>query len=191
VLKRALKFVVNAAALALTLPLAVITGFGRSEFMFQMYSQMMAVIPGIPGDYLRVAFYRLTLTRCSLDSRVSFGTIFGQSSVTIERGVYIGAYCVIGACSIGARSQIASHVQILSGNRQHRRDDSGQIQGTEEGNLVPVKIGADCWIGASSVIMADVGSGSTIGAGAVVPRAVPDGVVAVGNPAQVIKRAGV
>lgn len=190
-MKRTLKFVVNAVALAITVVPAALTAFGRSEFMFQMFSQMLAMVPGIPGDYLRVAFYKMTLTRCSLESRVSFGTIFGQSSVIMEKGVYIGAYCVIGACSIGARTQIASHVQILSGNRQHQRDQSGQLQGTEQENLVPVKIGEDCWIGASAVIMADVGSGSTIGAGAVVPRPVPDGVVAAGNPAQVIKRASV
>ncbi len=181
----------NTVALVLMFPLAALTGFGRSELMFQIFSQALASAPGIPGDYLRVAFYRMTLAQCSMECRISFGTIFGQSSVRLEEGVYIGAYCVIGACSIGARTQIASHVQILSGSRQHKRDDSGQIQGTEEGNLIPVKIGANCWIGASAVVMADVGSGSTIGAGAVVPRPVPDGVVAVGNPAQVIKRAGV
>ena len=190
-MKRTLKFVVNTVALVLMFPLAALTGFGRSEVMFQMFSQALASAPGIPGDYFRVAFYRMTLTQCSLESRISFGTIFGQSSVTIEKGVYIGAYCVVGACSIGARTQIASHVQILSGNRQHKRDESGQIQGMEEGNLIPVRIGTDCWIGASAIIMADVGSGSTVGAGAVVPRPVPDGVVAVGNPAQVIKRASV
>jgi acetyltransferase-like isoleucine patch superfamily enzyme len=190
-LKRTLKLIANTIALITTAPLAAFSGFGRNELMFQMFSQMLAGVPGVLGDYLRIAFYRTTLTRCTLQSRVSFGTIFGHSSVTMENGVYIGAYCVIGACSIGTRTQIASHVQILSGNKQHKRDQSGHIQGMEAGNLAPVRIGADCWIGASAIIMADIGSGSTIGAGAVVPKPVPEGAVAVGNPAQIIKRANV
>lgn len=50
-----------------------------------------------------------------------------------------------------------------------------------------IDVGPDCWIGASAVVMAPVGERTTIGAGAVVVRPVEAGVVAVGNPARVIK----
>jgi len=49
----------------------------------------------------------------------------------------------------------------------------------------------DCWIGASAVIMASVGVGTTIGAGAVVVRPIEAGVVAVGNPARTLETANV
>jgi len=50
-----------------------------------------------------------------------------------------------------------------------------------------IDIGQDCWLGAGAIVMASVGAGTTIGAGAVVVQPVEAGVVAVGNPACVIK----
>jgi acetyltransferase-like isoleucine patch superfamily enzyme len=46
------------------------------------------------------------------------------------------------------------------------------------------------WIGANAVVMADIGAGSVIGAGAVVIHEIPPFSVAVGNPAEVIKVRG-
>ena len=79
-------------------------------------------------------------------------------------------------------------MQILSGRRQHSRDASGKIRGSEEGEFERIEIGADCWIGAAAIVMAPVGQGTSIGAGAVVVKPVEAGVVAVGNPARVLKR---
>lgn len=146
------------------------------------------MIPGLPGDYLRVAYYALTLRRCALYSRVSFGSFFAQSSSTVGVGVYVGAYCVLGSCSLGERTQIASHVQILSGRHQHGRTADGRILGADEKNFKSVVIGEDCWIGASAIVMANVGPRTTVGAGTVVTRPLPAGVVAVGNPARVLER---
>ncbi|MGH9735285.1 MAG: DapH/DapD/GlmU-related protein [Candidatus Acidiferrales bacterium] len=170
-------------------PFALMTGFGRSESAFQLFSHTFALIPGILGDYLRVAYYHLTLDHCSLNSRISFGSFFAQSSSTVNESVYIGAYCVLGACNIGERSQIASHVQILAGRRQHPRAADGRIMGTDKSSLTPIAIGKDCWIGASAVVMADIGARTTIGAGAVVTKPMPSGVVSAGNPARVLKPA--
>jgi acetyltransferase-like isoleucine patch superfamily enzyme len=95
----------------------------------------------------------------------------------------------LGACHIGDRTQIASHVQILSGAQQHGRDSQGRILGSDSARFQPVTIAEDCWLGAAAIVMADVGAGTTIGAGAVVTKPVPARVVAVGNPARVIKEA--
>jgi maltose O-acetyltransferase len=53
----------------------------------------------------------------------------------------------------------------------------------------PITIGSDVWVGGGSVICPGVtiGSRSVIGAGSVVTRDVPDGVVAAGNPARVLR----
>jgi virginiamycin A acetyltransferase len=187
-LRQWVKAVVQALTLLIVLPFATLAGFGRFAFIFLVFAQLIALVPGLPGDYLRVAYYVLTLHRCSIHSRVSFGSFFAQSSATVGRGVYIGAYCVLGACEIGERTQIASHVQILGGRHQHVRGADGRIMGANEKDFTPVAIGADCWIGASAIVMADIGPETTIGAGAVVTRPVPSSVVAVGNPARLLER---
>lgn len=187
--KRSFKAIANVISLACMLPFAALSGFGRFSPVFQVFAQMAALIPGLPGDYLRVAYYVMTLKKCPLYSRISFGSFFAQSSVSLEKSVYIGAYCVIASCRIGARTQIASHVQIFAGGHQHERDLDGHILGADEGQFQSLTIGEDCWLGAASIVMADVGSGTTIGAGAVVTRPIPANVVAVGNPARVMKGA--
>ncbi len=186
-MKRIIKQVLHGLFLALALPWAALAGFGRFPVMFTIGAQAVASVPGVVGDYLRIAFYKLTLQRCSMYSRVSFGSFFAHPDATLGQGVYIGSYCILGSCSIGDRTQIASQVQILSGRQQHSRDSQGRISGATEGKFEPIDIGSDCWIGASSIIMADIGTGTTIGAGSVVVRPVAAQVVAVGIPARVVK----
>jgi virginiamycin A acetyltransferase len=188
-MKNSIKLIVQGLTLLLTMPFAAVAGFGRFTHAFQAFGQLVSLAPGLPGDYLRVSYYFLTLRKCSLYSRVSFGSFFAHSSATVGRGVYVGCYCALGACDIGERTQIASHVQILSGKHQHARGASGHILGASEEQFKRVSIGADCWIGASAIVMADVGPGTTIGAGSVVTRPIPASAVAVGNPARLIERA--
>jgi virginiamycin A acetyltransferase len=187
-MRKVLKRSLHAVFLVLALPLAAMAGFGGFVGGFRFSSHACATVPGILGDYLRIAFYRLTLRYCSLDSRISFGSFFSHPSASVGESVYVGAYCVLGRCSIGDRTQIASHVQILSGRRQHSRDVAGKISGSDQGEFEQIEIGADCWIGASAVVMASVGAGTTIGAGTVVVKPIEAGVVAVGNPARVLER---
>jgi virginiamycin A acetyltransferase len=187
VFKNAIKKTLQAVFLLLAFPMALLSLFGRIEEIFRFFAQYCALAPGLPGDYLRIAFYRLTLAECSIDSRIQFGSFFAHPQATVGRSVYIGSYCVLGRTAIGDRTQIASQVQILSGKRQHARDEAGRMLGSEHGVFEQVSIGADCWIGAGAIVMADVGKGSTIGAGSVVTNAIPPGSVAVGNPARVIK----
>lgn len=54
----------------------------------------------------------------------------------------------------------------------------------------PVTIGRNVWIGGRSVILPGVtiGDGTTVGAGSVVTKSLPANVVAVGNPARIIRR---
>ena len=57
---------------------------------------------------------------------------------------------------------------------------------------MPVRIGRNCWIGAGAVILPGVtiGDNVVIGAGSVVTKAIPDNVVAVGNPCRVLREVG-
>lgn len=56
----------------------------------------------------------------------------------------------------------------------------------------PVHIGKRCWIGAGALIMPGVaiGDDTVIGAGSVVTKDIPAGVVAVGNPCRVLREVG-
>jgi virginiamycin A acetyltransferase len=187
VLKLALKTVVSGISLIVAFPCAAASAFGRWEPIYTMMAQGYAMVPGIPGDYLRIAYYKLTLAECSLSGRVSFGSWFAHREASLGAKAYIGSYCIIGRAVIGERAQVASGVQILSGSRQHVRDEDGEILGAEQGIFTTVKIGAHCWIGAAAVVMADVGEGTTVGAGSVVTRAIPAHSLAAGNPARVMR----
>ncbi|MBE8955352.1 MAG: sugar O-acetyltransferase, partial [Quinella sp. 2Q5] len=56
----------------------------------------------------------------------------------------------------------------------------------------PIVIGDDVWIGGDVTILPGVkiGSGCVIGAKSLVTKDIPDNVLALGNPAQVVKRIG-
>ena len=177
ILKRCLQL----PALAVAAIPALLAGFGRLRPIYVFFAQGFALVPGAPGDLLRAAYYRLTLQRSSLDVVISFGTYFTNPGAEIDRNVSVGAYCVIGRVRIGERTQIASHVEIPSGRRQHARNADGSLSDTAGET---VRIGAQCWIGAAAVILASVGDGSTVGGGAVVVKDVPPGSVVVGNPAR-------
>jgi acetyltransferase-like isoleucine patch superfamily enzyme len=115
---------------------------------------------------------------------MGLGSYFSRSQAVVGANVSIGSYCIIGKVHIGARSQISSHVEIPGGRSQHVRDENGRLSDTVEESGGILTIGEDCWIGASAVVMASVGSQSTIGAGSVVVRDIPAGVTAVGVPAK-------
>jgi virginiamycin A acetyltransferase len=185
-MKRLVKLLLQGFSLALTVFPALLSGFGRFEPVYLTFAHLFALVPGLAGDYLRIAYYRLTLRECWLDSRIEFGSFFAHPQVNVGHGVYIGPYCVLGLTRIGDRTQIASGVQILSGRRQHGRTAGGEMEGSEAGHFEEVPIGADCWIGAAAIVMAEVGPNCTIGAGSVVVKPIPANSTAVGSPARVI-----
>jgi acetyltransferase-like isoleucine patch superfamily enzyme len=187
-MRKLLKAVIHAIFLVLAFPAAVLSGFGHLKPVYTFFAHSCATVPGGIGDYLRAAYYHMTLSGFALSSRISFGSFFAHPEARIGSGVYIGSYCIIGRAIIGDGTLLASGVQLLSGQHQHTRDSDGPaFQG---GEFVQVTIGRDSWIGAAAIVMADIGSRTTIGAGSVVTRPIPDDCVAVGNPARIIRGAG-
>ena len=129
-MKPALKALLRDVSLVLVLPLAIVACFGKLRSGFVFGSHAVSLSAGLPGDYLRTAYYRLTMRSFHRAARGWFGTIFSTPDVIIGAHVYIGSYCVNGRARIGDHSQIASQVQILSGARQHPRDETGRISGS-------------------------------------------------------------
>ena len=150
-------------------------------------SQVLSLVPGLPGRYMRQVFFSRVLAHCSRSVVIEFGTLFSQSGARLDDGVYIGPRCHLGLVHIGAYTMLGPGVQIPSGAHTHRHSDVDAPIQSQGLSRQLVHIGEGCWIGANAVIMADVGSNSIIGAGAVVTRPIPSNVVAGGIPACVIK----
>ena len=88
--------------------------------------------------------------------------------------------------TIGDHVQIGPNVQLLTPT--HPIDPDLRRAGWEAAG--PITLGDNVWLGGGVIVLADVtiGEDTVVGAGAVVTRDLPPGVVAVGNPARVIRR---
>ena len=112
--------------------------------------------------------------------------IYHAESISVGSFVDIGENVVLrgaGGIAIGDRVLIAAGAVITTVGHPLKLPRWG-ITVTK-----PVKIGDDVWIGANAVILpgVSIGSGSIVGAGAVVSRDVPADTVVAGVPARVIK----
>lgn len=160
--------------------------FGERGDLFTLFGQGFSIVPGLPGNFLRRAFARLTLDGCARDCEIGFLTWFSSRHARVGRGVYIGPMCVIADAAIGDGSLVATRVSILSGKNQHGFDAEGRLIPFSRDRAAFIGIGRNTWIGEGAVVMADVGDGCVVAAGAVVTRPVPSGQIVGGNPARVI-----
>lgn len=188
------KWASRVLALILVLPAWLFYCFGCQvlgrEKTFPGWSQLVSLVPGLPGVYLRRAFYQLVLPRCAADCHLGFGAIFSHATAEVEAGVYVGPFCCLGDVTLEEDVLIGSHVSITNGSGQHgiQRLD---IPIREQPGVWPrVTIGRDSWIGDRAVVMADVGRHCVIGAGAVVTKPIPDFAIALGIPARVVRFRG-
>jgi acetyltransferase-like isoleucine patch superfamily enzyme len=155
--------------------------------VFPGFSQLFGVVPGLVGQYLRWAFYRLVLPECGADACISFGTVFSHATARVGRKAYVGIYCVLGDVTLEEDVLVGSRVSIINGNKQHGTSRPDVPIREQTGEWPHVTIGCDTWIGDGAIVMADVGRHCVIGAGSLVTRQVPDFAVAVGNPAKVVR----
>jgi virginiamycin A acetyltransferase len=190
---RPLKTILNRVAVALVAPAALTCAIERqlapqSQGWFTFWAQVLALLPGPGGMFLRRAFYRWTLDGCGETVTIGFGALFSRRNTILEEGVYIGAYALIGSAWIGANSLIGSRASLLSGGRQHEWLASRGWSATNTHQMVRIRIGENTWVGEGAVVMADVGAGCMVAAGAVVSTPVPGGVMVGGNPARYVRR---
>lgn len=163
------------------------TLFRGSDSAFASCSQLLSLLPGKAGSYVRVGFYRLAMSSCSPDCFIGFGSLFSQADTQIGKGAYIGPQCNVGRCEIGRDTLIASGVHIMSGTHQHRFDELQTPIRDQGGTFEKIRIGRDCWIGNATLVMANIGDHCVIGAGSVVTSDIPDYAIAMGNPARVVR----
>lgn len=157
---------------------------------FTAPSQFLSYIPGFLGILLRRVWYRTTLRSCGTNLTVDW------LAVIRTRHSEIGNRCTLGVANwvawvrMGDDVMTGSHVIFVSGARQHAFDNLDRPMREQHGKKHQVIVGSDVWIGAQSVIMADIASGTVIGAGSVITRSFDEKCVLVGNPARVLRRRG-
>ncbi|HMB04547.1 MAG TPA: acyltransferase [Isosphaeraceae bacterium] len=156
--------------------------------LFLFWGQAFALVPGLPGKYLRKGFYRLTLQACSLDCDIGFMSYFSDRRTEVGRRVYVGFGVCIGVVSLGEGCLIGNRASIINGGDQHRLGPDGRLLPFDRTASRRVRIGQETWIGESAVIMADVGSRCVVSAGGVVASPIPDGCLVGGNPARFVRK---
>ena len=109
------------------------------------------------------------------------------TNIQLGERVFFNYNCVVlDVCSvrIGDFTLFGPAVQILT--PMHPLD--AELRRKQEFGK-PVEIGSDVWVGGGALILpgVSIGSRSVIGAGSVVTRDVPEGVLAAGNPCRVLR----
>jgi acetyltransferase-like isoleucine patch superfamily enzyme len=166
---------------------ALIVGRDRA---LQSSSQTLALLPGLTGQYLRRAFYCRTLAACHASTVIEFGCLLSKADARLGENAYIGPMSQLGLVDIERDVLIASGVQIPSGPLTHGIDDLDRPIRDQEGSPRRIRIGAGAWVGAGAVVLADVGAGAVVASGSVVTSPVPEGVIAGGVPARVLRARG-
>ena len=140
-----------------------------------------------------------------------FGSVAGHCLITppffvdFGKHVHLGKWVFANAgatfldsntITIGDHAALGPNVQLITATHPKRPEDR-IIHGDPDAfppfdviNIAkPIVIGAYVWIGAGAIVMPGVtiGDGAIIGAGSVVTKDVPARMIAVGNPAHVIK----
>ncbi len=160
--------------------------------------------PDIIWTYWRIFFPNKMLKICQ-KKFLSFGNsseirpgayVVGCSQISIGDRVIIRPGTMLHGESESLKNTILIEDDVLIGCGVHIYVENHKFSNpnlliSEQGHSIAkqVVLKKGCWIGANVIILPGViiGSNTVVGAGAVVTKSIPDGVVAVGNPAKVIK----
>lgn len=111
------------------------------------------------------------------------------SHIKVGKNFYANAYCImldVARITIGDDVLFGPSVSLYTAG--HPLHPQSRKSGYEYG--IPITIGDRVWIGGSCVVMpgVSIGSDTVIGAGSVVTKDIPAGVIAAGNPCRVIRK---
>jgi maltose O-acetyltransferase len=110
------------------------------------------------------------------------------AQIRLGDGVFLNMNCTFldsAPIEIGERAQLGPGVQLLTAT--HPLDAALRTSGPELAR--PITIGPRAWLGGAVVVCPGVtiGADTVVGAGSVVVRDLPPGVLAVGNPCRVVR----
>lgn len=160
--------------------------------------------------------YGLPVIQKHRRSRMEFGanlqlrSTLGSNPLGVTHAVILstrGAYAVLavgddfamsgGAISAAEKIEIGNRVavganSVIVDTDFHPLSLEQRVTHNNAGETAPVRIEDDVFIGMGCLVLKGVtiGNGSVIGAGSVVTRNIPPGVIAAGNPARVLREVG-
>ena len=110
------------------------------------------------------------------------------AQITLGAEAFVNFNCVFldcGMITIGAKTQMGPAVQLYTAT--HPLDAEMRTAGPELAH--PIHIGSRVWIGGGAIVLPGVtiGDDTVIGAGTVVTKSLPSGVLAAGNPCRIIR----
>lgn len=140
-----------------------------------------------PGERRKILEELLGAVGADVNIRTPFYCDYG-SLITIGPRTFINFGAVFldaGPITIGADVQIGPNVQLLTPS--HELDTERRRAGWEKAD--PVTIGDNVWLGGGVIVCpgVSIGANTVVGAGSVVTKDLPSGVLAVGSPARVIR----
>jgi maltose O-acetyltransferase len=113
------------------------------------------------------------------------------SNITLDGKAFFNFNCVVldvAPVRIGSDVLFGPAVQVYTATHPLSADE--RRAGLESGKAI--EIGDDVWIGGGTIICpgVSIGNRSVIGAGSVVIKNIPEGVLAAGNPCRVLRNIG-
>lgn len=155
----------------------------------ELLARFEAVPPAADAERHRLLKQMLRSVGEGVTVRPPFFCEHGEISIGQGTFVNIGA-AMLDICpiSIGASCQFGPRVQLLAAT--HPIDPEPRRAGWEYG--APITIEDNVWLGGGVIVCPGVtiGQDTVVGAGAVVTRDLPAGVVAAGVPARVLREIG-
>jgi virginiamycin A acetyltransferase len=159
----------------------------RQWLYFPYVSEAISTIPFSLGYKLRNAIYHQLLAGIGNKTILHQNVVIEDARCSIGSDVWISHGCYLDYVKIADSVLIGPNSVLLSGGRHHcfdRLDIPIKSQGNPEKEAINIGFGA--WIGANVTLMASVGEGAIVGAGAVVTKEVPPFAVVAGNPAKLL-----
>lgn len=160
--------------------------------LYRLFEETMSLVGELNTGYHTADGVRALLERIwgqPLDASVRmfppFYTAFGKFT-RVGKGVFINFGCTFldrGGITIEDDVFLGPGVQLLTENHPENPEQRHNVY------TRPILLRKGAWIGAGALILpgVTVGEHAIVGAGSVVTRDVPDGMIVAGNPARVIR----